>query len=77
MSNCEDYACSRKAYKATHVCQAILIRSLESGEADIVDLDHAKELDHERRKLLLDRAMETEDMDNEKFLEKVKARMDR
>lgn len=43
----------------------------------MVDLRHAKELGKERRKLLLDRAMETQDMDNERFLEKMKDRMDR
>jgi hypothetical protein len=42
-----------------------------------VDLRHAKNLNKDVRKRLLDRAMETKDMYNERFLEKVKARLDR
>lgn len=56
--------------------QAILVTS-EDAEPEMVDLEHAKELGQNRRKQLLDRAMESQDMDNERFLEKLTARMDR
>ncbi len=57
--------------------QAILASSHSAEDSIVVDLRHAKELDKNVRKLLLDRAMETKDMQNEMFLQKVKARLDR
>lgn len=57
--------------------QAILASPNTAEDDIVVDLRHAKELDKNVRKQLLDRAMETKDMQNEQFLGKVKARLDR
>ena len=57
--------------------QAILASPHTEEESLIVDLRHAKALDKNVRKQLLDRAMETKDMQNDLFLQKVKARLDR
>lgn len=58
--------------------QAILaVTEQDDEEPKVVDLDHSKELTKEIRKELLSRAMESDDMENERFLQKVKARLDR
>lgn len=61
----------------SHSMQAILATSHSAEDSIVVDLRHAKHLDKNVRKQLLDRAMETKDMQNELFLQKVKARLDR
>ena len=61
-------------------CRAVLqavIASEDGGVADTIDLRHAKGLDEAVRRQLLDRAMETQDMDNELFLTKISRRLDR
>ena len=58
--------------------QAILsVREQTNEEPQIIELDHSKELTKDVRKTLLSRAMETEDMDNQRFLEKVAHRLER
>ena len=63
---------------AAHDMQAIVaLTEHEDEEPKVVDLGHSKELTREVRKEILIRALETEDMENEKFLEKVQARLER
>ena len=60
------------------VLQAILaVNDDEDDEPKVVDLEHAKGFTREVRKELLTRALETQDMQNERFLMKVRARLDR
>ncbi len=48
----------------------------KEGEVVVVDLNHSRPLKAGLRRRMLDEAMETEDMDNEAFLMKMKQRLD-
>jgi hypothetical protein len=43
----------------------------------VVDLNHSRSLKAHHRRRMLDQAMQTEDMDNQLFLRRIKERLDR
>lgn len=70
------------AVEGSSVCerltsQAIIVTGTDDDDATVLDLRHSKGIDSLARKQLLDRVMETQDMDNEALLQKLKARLDR
>ena len=55
----------------------VIMTNEMGNDTEVKDLRRAKELDKRIRKEMLNRAMETMDMDNEKLLKKIKSRTDR
>ena len=77
-SACRGLYPTSRANAGPSYMQAVLAGThRENMQPAIVDLDHSKGLTKEIRKELLTRAVESQDMENEQFLKKVKDRLDR
>lgn len=58
------------------VVEQAVVHDTEEGVV-VVDLNHSRSLHARHRKGMLDQVMQTEDMDNQLFLQRIKERLDR
>lgn len=67
--------CAQTEEEAVVAVQAV-VHDTEEGVV-VVDLNHSRSLHARHRKGMLDQVMQTEDMDNQVFLQRIKERLDR